>query len=220
MILIENLSLGFGSQALFEGLDLSVANGEKIVISGKSGIGKSTILKAIMGFVPLRMGQITVAQNMLSAENVWSIRRQIAYVPQKIAFLYPDVEDGVRQIQHFSHMKDEKIFDEKLSYWLDVFKLPVAIMSKHFSDLSGGELQRIAIIFALLLDRKILLFDECTSSLDMEMKYQVASLFSKLEDITVLGISHDQIWHEYDRFHLASFEELLCNHVRKVKSNE
>jgi putative ABC transport system ATP-binding protein len=79
-----------------------------------------------------------------------------------------------------------------LDNYLDFFEIPVSFLDKNIEELSGGEKQRIAIINALLLERKIFLLDEISSSLDNSLKIKTIDFFLTKPDFTVLYISHDK----------------------------
>lgn len=81
---------------------------------------------------------------------------------------------------------------------LHQFFLHESVYEQELNSLSGGEVQRIAIIAALLLDRNTYLLDEITSSLDADLKKVVADHFMNLKDKTILFISHDEVWRQYN----------------------
>lgn len=86
---IENLSCAFGSQRLFEGLSLTLEQGQRMRIAGPSGCGKSTLLKSLMGFVPAASGRIRIEGAELNAVSVWTLRLKLAYLAQE-----PDLGAG------------------------------------------------------------------------------------------------------------------------------
>ena len=85
MINIENISISFGNLTLFRGLDLQVHYGESVCICGGSGSGKSSLLKAVLGFVPLSEGTIRVDGTLLAPKTADHIRKKIAWIPQELA---------------------------------------------------------------------------------------------------------------------------------------
>ena len=85
MVNIENISISFGNLTLFRELDLQVCCGESVCICGGSGSGKTSLLKAILGFVPLSEGTIKVDGTVLTPKTVDHIRKKIAWVPQELA---------------------------------------------------------------------------------------------------------------------------------------
>jgi len=157
---------------------------------GESGLGKSTLLRCILGFVPFQ-GEISVQGIRLSSRTVWEIRQRIAFVPQE-----PDLGEGnLREwferpftFRANAHLKGAL---KRLPGLLDQFRLPSGLLDKAVSTLSGGEKQRMALIAALLLERKILLMDEPTSALDEANSERVGAYLQSLEETTLLSVSHD-----------------------------
>ena len=96
MINIENISISFGNLTLFRGLDLQVHYGESVCICGGSGSGKSSLLKAVLGFVPLSEGTIRVDGTLLAPKTADHIRKKIAWIPQELALPSEWVSEMVR----------------------------------------------------------------------------------------------------------------------------
>lgn len=183
--------MGFGGKALFSNLSLEVARGERVVLTGASGIGKSTLLRCILGFTIPESGEILVNGVPVDGETVWRLRTQVAYVPQE-----PELGEGTLRrwfeqpfsFKANSHLKDNL---ERLPRLLQRLSLPATLLEAEVARLSGGEKQRVVLISALLLEREVLLLDEPTSALDRENSLAVVSLLRSLEGLTILSISHD-----------------------------
>lgn len=191
MIKIEDLTIRFGEQLLVESLDLQVHQGKKVVITGKSGGGKSSLLKAIAGLIKPAKGRIHIDNQLLEASSVWQLRNRIGYVAQE-----PDLSTGtVRQaIQRPFSFKSNQHLKENLTEIEEYFKrffLSASLLDKDIDSVSGGEKQRIALICALLLDREILLLDEVTSALDPDSRQAVIETL-KGTNKTMLIVSHDE----------------------------
>ena len=188
---ISNISVGFGEKGLFRNLWLKVAEGERVVITGASGMGKSTLLRCILGFTVPESGEILVKGTPVTGETVWRLRTHMAYVPQE-----PELGEGtLRQWfeQPFSfkantHLKGNL---KRLPGLLQRLSLPTDLLDADLVTLSGGEKQRVALIAALLLEREILLMDEPTSALDKENSLAVVSLLRSQKGLTILSVSHD-----------------------------
>ncbi len=188
---ISNLSVGFGEKGLFRNLRLKVAEGERVVITGASGTGKSTLLRCILGFTVPESGEVLVKGTPVTGETVWRLRTQMAYVPQE-----PELGEGTLSQwfeQPFSfkantHLKGNL---KRLPELLQSLSLPTDLLDAYVGTLSGGEKQRVALIAALLLEREILLLDEPTSALDKENSLAVVSLLKSQKGITILSVSHD-----------------------------
>jgi putative ABC transport system ATP-binding protein len=91
------------------------------------------------------------------------------------------------------HLKSS---NDRLGRWMDFLELREAVIDEAVETLSGGEKQRVAILIALLLERKVFLLDEITSYLDQGLKDKVAALFLAEKDWTVLSIAHDPCWRQ------------------------
>lgn len=188
---IDNLSVRAGGATLFSGLSLSVETGARVTLAGPSGSGKSTLMRCILGFSPWTSGAIYIQNQALTAQSVWRLRLSMAYVGQE-----PDLGDGLvrdaltlplcyRANRHLHFERDEaySLFERLL--------LPAAMMNKPLSGLSGGEKQRVALVSALLLKRRLLLLDEAASALDGVAKQAVRDCLCSRPGITVLSVSHD-----------------------------
>lgn len=177
---------------LCRGLDLEVRPGGAAVLTGPSGIGKSSVLKAVMGFGAPDEGQVLIGGKVLNAESVWWMRRQMAYVPQEPRFGDGVVEDVLRRPFAY-RAAGGRVFERKEA--LHVFEelgLDEGLMGSELRDLSAGERQRVAIALVLLLGRPVLVLDEPTSALDAKSREAVSRAIGKRDDLTVLAASHDE----------------------------
>lgn len=190
-IIIENLTLSYDSHPILEDLSLEISSGRKVCIAGRSGSGKTSFLKSLMGFVIPSCGDITIGDQKLNAKSVWSLRQNIAYVSQE-----PDLGDGtvIERVQKpfrykaNAHAQCER---SEIVEYFNQFQLPEKLLDKQTADLSGGEKQRIAIIIALMLNRPILILDEPVSAMDPQNKQAFKDLLAADHTRTVLFISHD-----------------------------
>ncbi len=194
MIKFENVEIKFHNNYLLKDLNFAIEKGDKFLIYGQSGIGKTTIFRLLLGFAFPERGNIYFEEKMLDVNTIWHIRKKVAYVSQNL-----DIGSGTVSglIQHaFSYRSNAhlEVSQEKLKETLSFFRLKENILNENFDRLSGGEKQRIALIIALLLDRSIFLLDEATSSLDTELKEKVITLFTENRQWTVFVSSHDKNW--------------------------
>lgn len=193
MIEFKNITLKVHRQTLLDGATLRIAEGEKVVVRGVSGSGKSSLLKCAAGALPRAGGSVRVDGMELSADTVAEIRARIAYVGQEPVLGAETVRDALLLPFTFKAHRENKPSDERIFQGLERLHLPVAILEKPCKRISGGEKQRIAILRALLLDKTVFLADEVTSALDPESKAAVmAELFRP--EITLLSVSHDPDW--------------------------
>lgn len=193
MIKLKDINLSLGGKTIFQDFNLEIKKGEKILLDSPSGRGKSTLLKMIMGFIRPESGAIYFQGERMERSTIDKLRKAITWVNQDVNLRKLKVEELILEIESYSANKRHDFSRKRLLKLLDDFSLSEDLLSKDVENLSGGERQRLGFIIALLLDRDILLLDEVTSSLDIEMKKKVEEYIKK-SDKTVLLISHDTHW--------------------------
>jgi len=189
---IKNLSAGYDHKPIIEQVTLQVQSGDFYSIIGPNGGGKTTLLKAILGLIPVQKGSIKIF-NM----SVEQGRKYIGYVPQHAEFdtkfpisVWDVVLMGRRNVRglHPFYSEEDKLHAHTA---LDLVDMG-AYAHRHISKLSGGQRQRVFIARALASDPKILLLDEPTASIDKEMKESIYHLLGELnKKMTVVLITHD-----------------------------
>lgn len=195
MIELVNVHKSFGKLHVLKGIDLEVADAEKIVIIGPSGCGKSTLIRCINLLERPEEGQVIVdGVDMTDKKtNIVKARQHIGMVFQQFN-LYPHLSiiDNLtlapRKIQGLGKVEAE----EKAMRYLT--RVGLAEKRDAFPvQLSGGQQQRVAIARALTMEPNILLFDEPTSALDPEMIGEVLDVILKLSDegITMVIVTHE-----------------------------
>ncbi len=193
MISFESVSHDIGNTRIFSDLSLCVNKNEKVLILGRSGLGKTSLFRLILGFEQPGSGQIRINGLDLDKNHIHKIREQIFYLSQDI-----DLKDEVilrllKDIWEFNF--STKLSREELNKQLGFLELSPDILEKKTSDLSGGERQRIGLMIGFLLDRPIWLLDEPTSALDDAMKKKIADHILSLDKTCVI-ISHDHGWQD------------------------
>lgn len=190
---IEHISRQFSDKFVLRNFSLTVSAGEKLNIAGRSGIGKTTLFRLLLGFVTPDSGTIRFGGKELNDETMWQVRQQVAYVSQDLQIGRGGVAqlfDDTMNLKANRPLKKEA--ERLLPQLLRTFQLADSILDKSLESLSGGERQRVAIINALLLQRRIFFLDEVTSALDPDLKALVLDYFLGNPDFTVLYISHDR----------------------------
>jgi putative ABC transport system ATP-binding protein len=191
MIRFDKVTIRFNGKTVVRDFSLSVEQGEKVVLYGDSGKGKTTLFKAILGFVPVSEGTITVNGIPATPKESWNIRKQVAYIPQNSDIGEGNVSgiiDLVFSLRENSRIAPKR--DEVLALF-DFFELTQEKLDMPFEDLSGGEKQRVVIITSLLLKRTIFLLDEITSALNERIKDKVIEYFLTHPEWTILAVSHN-----------------------------
>lgn len=196
MIQIENLSISFKEEKVLQNFNLKVQPGEKLAITGESGIGKTTLLNILAGFEPGFQGKVRVNGIELSADTILQIRQLIAWLPQETALEFETVKELLLAPFEFDANKDKRPTREEYTVLLKEFGMNTAILSKRTKDISGGQKQRVLLASCLLLKKSILLIDEPTSALDPRVKRQVVDYVLSQKDLTVIAVTHDKYWSE------------------------
>lgn len=174
LLQINNLAITYHDKYLFENLDLSVNSGERLVIIGESGSGKSSILKAILDATNYS-GEI-------------ALKSQISYMPQDLALVN---HKTVKQNVELPATLNSSLTKPHLEQY-DHFGL-ANHLNDYVSNLSGGERQRVALMRALSSGGQLLLFDEPLSKLDQINKHKLLGYFLKhiTDDYGLIYITHD-----------------------------
>ncbi len=199
MVEIKNLNIEFDGRKIFENFSLKITKGEKIIITGKSGRGKSTLLKFIMGYTAHKSGFLYFDDIKIDKNTIMQFRYKTAYISQGVDFRNEKISVLVEEIASFKSNKSCNFSKNQINMYLKEFDLNENIKEKNISEISGGEKQRIGIIAALLLEREIYILDEITASLDIEMKEKVSKYFANM-NATVIVVSHDECWKENKKF--------------------
>ncbi len=193
IIRYENTGISFGGKKVISGFSLRVLRGKKILLRGKSGIGKSTLFKMLLGFEKPSEGLLYFRGKSVNAQVAWEVRKEVSYVSQDMDLGEGPVKDLLDEIFSYRPNREKRNLD-KLNTLMKEFELDQEILEKNFENLSGGEKQRIEILIALMLGRDIFLLDEVTSALDFELKKKVVDHFLKHKAWTLFVISHDREW--------------------------
>ncbi len=194
MLHINNACIAFGKEVLFSGFTMRLGKGETACIVGESGCGKTSLLNAVMGFVPLTEGTITVGGTLLDKTTVDIIRRQIAWIPQELALPFEWVKEMAALPFRLKVNRDVPFSEERLFRYFDELGLEQELYHKRVNEVSGGQRQRIMLAVAAMLDKPLIVIDEPTSALDAGSTDRVLSFFRRQAErgAAVLAVSHDK----------------------------
>jgi L-cystine transport system ATP-binding protein len=198
LIELKNIHKSFGKNHVLKGIDLSIKDGEVVVILGPSGSGKTTLLRSVNFLEHADDGEITVGSSHVRAKH--ATKRQILEVRRKTAMVFQlynlfknktaleNVAEGLIVVQ-------KKPRDEALQISRRLLD-DVGLAEKYDaypSQLSGGQQQRVGIARALALNPEVILFDEPTSALDPELVGDVLSVMRKIakKGMTMLVVTHE-----------------------------
>jgi iron complex transport system ATP-binding protein len=193
----EGLTRRFGALTAVENVTLSVAPGQFFGFLGPNGAGKSTLLRLMMGLLKPQKGEIFVEQRALSSVGLKERAQKMAFVAQSTEFPFPlSVWEIVEMGRHpflgrFERMsaKDKSICEKALEL-CDVSDFK----DRFYSELSGGEKQRVLLASALAQTPEALLLDEPTLSLDLEHQLRLFEIIQNLhrtEGLTVIVATHE-----------------------------
>lgn len=191
---INDACIAFGGDTLFSGFCLKLLEGEIACISGQSGRGKTSLLNAILGFVPLKAGTINVNGILLERGTIDQIRRQVAWIPQELALPTEWVKEMVQLPFNLKANRTTPFSIDKLFACFEDLGLENELYDKRVNEISGGQRQRIMIAVATLMQKSLLIVDEPTSALDADSTEKVLAFFRKQlqRGGAVLAVSHDQ----------------------------
>lgn len=193
MLEVKNLSLTLGGKQLFEKLSFSVSDGEMLCITGVSGCGKTSLLNAVMGFLPVDGGFISIDGEQVTADSASAFRKMMSYVPQDLSFPCIKVEEMVNLPFSLHASTGSDTSKKRMMEEWQRLDLEEELYNKNVSEISGGQRQRMLIATARMLDRKIMIVDEPTSALDDNTSMIVADYLTDAarSGAIVLAVSHN-----------------------------
>lgn len=215
-ISIENVSVNYAQTVALRNICFEVNKGEYLAIMGPNGGGKSTLLKSILGLIPVDSGKV-----LIFGKPIQSCGTQISYVPQfsdvdrnfPVTALEVVMTSYIRNGLHpfFRYKTEQKQEALKKMEYVGIAELA----KRQISELSGGEFQRLLIARALAVNPQILILDEPTASVDphsRETIYNVLDNLNKNKNITILMVTHDLSAISSKVSRLACLNETLVYH--------
>ena len=195
MVIVENITKEFNGRKVLDNLSIEIRDGEIITIIGKSGIGKSVLLKSIVGLLRPERGRIFIDDIPLVGENIYLLRRKIGFIFQKSALIESlNVGENIGlALKYIRNMPAEEIRNRVIDALRKV-ELDPKVMELFPSNLSGGMLKRAAIARAIILNPQYILYDEPTTGLDPIVSRTIEELIINLNrkmKITSIIVTHD-----------------------------
>ena len=185
MLKVTDLHVAYGQSEALHGISFEGNKNETIAIMGRNGMGKTTLFKSLMGVLPTKSGEITVAGNDVTKdESFQRVKKGIAYVPQgRMIFPTLTVEENIQT--GLENAKHKRIPDEIYALFPVLFDM----RARKGGNLSGGQQQQLAIARALVTNPKVLLLDEPTEGIQPSIIKDIAKALNeirKMRDITIV----------------------------------
>lgn len=195
MIRMEQVSYSYGKKEVLHDFNLHVKEGEFLTVIGRSGCGKTTMLKLINALLEPTFGKVYVQGKDIATVDHIALRRRIGYAIQnKGLFPHMSVEANIAYVLSISGQKNKKKNHERVLELLNLVGLEDTLLKAKPSELSGGQQQRVGIARALAAKPKIMLMDEPFGALDeitrKMMQKELSALHRKL-GLTIVFITHD-----------------------------
>jgi len=197
MIEVRNLKKSFGTQAILDGVGFRIENGESVVIIGRSGGGKSVLLKHLIGLLQPDGGEV-----LIDGENIVGMNeRQLLRVRQKFGMVFQGaalfdsmtVAENVAFALRRRKNLTEGELAKRVAFALEVVDLP-GTQNKNPAELSGGMRKRVGLARAIVYEPQIVLYDEPTTGLDPIVSDSIDKLIMRVRDhlkVTSVVVTHD-----------------------------
>ena len=200
MNLIEtrSLKLELGGRTILDGVNLSVARGDFLLVIGPNGAGKSSLLKCILALIRDYDGSVLLEGRDNRRLTARERARLIAYVPQLLDLQFNLDVYSLMELSRFAYEGEPRALTESIIDACLAMTESLHLKDAFLDELSGGERQRVLIASALAQKPKILILDEPSQSLDPGHRVELVKLLARLdrdEHLTIILVTHD--WNEY-----------------------
>ncbi|MCG6206817.1 urea ABC transporter ATP-binding subunit UrtE [Rhodopseudomonas sp. HC1] len=184
MLAINDLHVAYGQSEVLHGLNINVAPNEIVAIMGRNGMGKTTLMKSLMGIIPQRSGSISMEGAELGGLKSYErVAKGLAYVPQgRMIFSTMTVKENIETGLVVSGEKDVP------GDLYELFPVLLEMKSRRGGNLSGGQQQQLAIARALATKPKVLLLDEPTEGIQPSIIKEMGRTLKRIRDTKGLSI--------------------------------
>ena len=197
MIEVRDLKKKFGAQQVLNGVTFRIEPGDSVVVIGRSGCGKSVLLKHLIGLIRPDSGEIIIDDDHLNAldeRSLLEVRRKFGMLFQSAAlFDSLNVAENISFVLRRERKLSDKEITERVEEVLEMVELP-GTQNKKPSELSGGMRKRVGLARAIIYKPEILLYDEPTTGLDPVVSDSIDQLIIRVREklkITTVVVTHD-----------------------------
>jgi len=192
-IQIKNLNFKYVNKLILNNVSFSIKDKEKVLLLGKSGTGKSTLLKLLFKYYQVKRNNISINNIDINDYSVFDIRNNITYISQNEIIFNDTIKNNILLDRNISEEEFLKVV--KLTYTDEIVKDDLLgydkILEENAVNLSGGQRQRIILARALLKNSKIILIDEGLNEIDINLERKILkNIFKFYNDKTIIIISH------------------------------
>ena len=167
LLKVSNLKIVLEGQLILDDVSFDLQKNETLAVIGPNGAGKTTLFRALLGLVPY------------TGEIVWEKGVKIGYVPQRLSV----EKDFPLTVKEFFYLRGDQVTETEIKRVLNLVGFEdEGLLKKKLGVLSGGEMQRVLISWALLNHPDVLLFDEPTSGVDISAEISIYSLLNKIHE--------------------------------------
>jgi len=189
----KNLSFKYSNNFVLENISFSIKDKEKVLLLGKSGTGKSTILKLLFKYYQVKRNNISINNNDINDYTVMDIKNNVTYISQNELLFNDTIKNNIILDRNISEKEFLKIV--KITYVDDIVKDDMLgynkILEENAVNISGGQRQRIILARALLRNSRIILIDEGLNELDINLERKILkNIFEVYKNTTIIIVSH------------------------------
>ena len=215
MLEVQNLNVYYGDSHVIRNIGFALGERETLAIMGRNGMGKTTLLKSLIGLLPARSGNVTLeGKPLLGRKSYERVAAGLAYVPQgRMIFPYLTVEENI--LSGMENMPDKTV----PQFVYDTFPVLREMRNRKGGNLSGGQQQQLAISRALVSNPKVLILDEPTEGIQPSIIKDIAKTLNRLktERNFSMVVSEQVLWFTQeiaDRFLIIEKGEFVYEDVK------
>jgi urea transport system ATP-binding protein len=184
MLTVSNLSVGYGQSTVIREVNFTVENEEILAVMGRNGMGKTTLLKSLIGILPVKEGSIKLGDKDVTAQQPYErVRSGIAFVPQG-RLIFPSLTVQENILTGARGSIDKSVWDEIYA----LFPVLHEMRKRKGGNLSGGQQQQLAIARALITNPKVLVLDEPTEGIQPSIIKDIAKALKEIRKLRKIAI--------------------------------